>query len=96
VSTTLTNCSTTYKDLNQTNLPPLVDVNDVFDFRKFGENNNTIYPHLDSTKLTSGTFLEIPNQSTLIARLDDYVKDDTKFYKNELEIRNINASAFQI
>jgi hypothetical protein len=86
VSTTLTNCSNSSTLNNTTTLPPLIDINDVFDFHKFTE-DNFIYPHLSSTEMTSGIFLSrILKEETVIPLLKDYVKEGELIHYHQDEL----------
>jgi hypothetical protein len=74
----LTSCSNTYQTSN-TILPPKVNVNTLFDFKKYDENENTIYPKLKENQSELTSFISKPNNLQIRSLLHNYLVEGYDF-----------------
>jgi hypothetical protein len=97
---TLTNCSNALNlnsEQTTNTLPTRIDIGQVFNFKQFPEDNdNTIYPNLSDSKLTSGFFISKPNEKKIVPLLDQYVNEEyvgKNWLMNELTIPEADITA---
>ncbi|MDR2568129.1 MAG: hypothetical protein LBC44_02335, partial [Mycoplasmataceae bacterium] len=87
----LTSCSLN-QQTNTITLPHQTNIGNVFDFQRFEEGTNTIYPEYKSEKMTSGVFTNPPDAGIVRRVIKDYVKPEQEFFSDELDITTTSSS----